>query len=43
MLPALSYHFHLSPADVWAMNVGTFARYSKALDQIEKEGRHHGR
>lgn len=36
-MPALSYHFHLTPADVWALTGYQYQKYSDALDQIRKE------
>ena len=39
MLPALSYHFHLTPADVWDMAWVDLAVYVDALEDLEREGR----
>ncbi len=36
-MPALSYHFHLSPADVWALTFAELNAYMEALDQINTE------
>lgn len=35
LLPPLSYHFHLSPSDVWGMTVAEFKAYRDALDQLQ--------
>lgn len=35
-MPALSFHFGLSPADVWDLDAGEYAAYQRALDEVTR-------
>lgn len=37
IMPVLSYHFGLSPADVWALTDRELESYVKALDRLQRE------
>lgn len=39
-IPALSYHFGLSPSDVWSMTAREYAAYRHFMDEMRKERRH---
>lgn len=38
-MPSLSYHFGLSPSDIWKMSFRELVAYSDALERLEKESR----
>jgi hypothetical protein len=37
LLPHLSYHFHLTPDDVWNMGQADLAVYVDALEELQRE------
>jgi hypothetical protein len=36
VIPALSYHFGLTPDDVWGMSVSQFGQYIRALRELQE-------
>lgn len=36
MIPELSYVYHLTPADVWAMTTSQYAQYLRHLDDVRR-------
>jgi hypothetical protein len=38
-MPVLSYHFGLSPSEVWNLTIEEWASYQRGLEQIERESK----
>jgi hypothetical protein len=40
MMPDLSYHYGLTPAEVWGMPLSQFEAYTRHLRRLAREGQH---
>lgn len=38
-MPVLSYHFGLSPSEIWNLTIEEWTAYQRAVRQIEKESK----